>query len=36
MNSELKDTLKKRLDENYAAFIESLHWGKEVKNEQPF
>ena len=24
MNNELKDTLKKRLDENYAAFIESL------------
>lgn len=24
MSNELKDTLKKRLDENYAAFIESL------------
>ena len=24
MSSELKDTLKKRLDENYAAFMESL------------
>ena len=29
MNSELKDTLKKRLDENYTAFMESLQ-GKTV------
>ena len=29
MNSELKDALKKRLDENYAAFMESLQ-GKTV------